>query len=119
MADANDTGFARRLQRIEKRHRRLSHGYVRLKDVDGLLTPVPDRRLPRRSFSLAGLLMTLAALTAFKAFLLAYHGPIAYADNLDILASGNAAERAGAWIMSVDPLTRWLAGQFALLPMLW
>ncbi len=119
MADANDTIFARRLQRIEKRHRKLAHGYVRLKNVDGLLIPVPGRRLHRRSFPLAGLLMTLAALTAFKAFLLAYHGPIIYAGNLDILASGNAAERAGAWIMSADPLTRWLAGQFALLPTLW
>lgn len=119
MADANDTIFARRLQRIEKRHRKLAHGYVRLKNVDGLLIPVPDRRLHRRSFPLAGLLIALAALTAFKGFLLAYHGPTAYAENLDILATGNAVERVGAWVMSADPLTRWLAAQFSLLPTLW
>ena len=119
MADANDTAFAKRLDRIDKRHRKLAHGYVRLKNVDGLLIPVPDRRLHRRSFPLVGLLAALAGLTAFKGFLLAYHGQTTYAENLDILTAGNAVERVGAWIMSADPLTRWLAGQFTLLPSLW
>lgn len=116
MADANDIRFAKRLKKIDKHHRKVAHGYVRLKNVDGLLIPVPDRRPMRRSFPFVGLLMTVGALTAFKGFLLAYHGPITYAENVGILASGTAVERAGAWIMSADPVTSWIAQQFTYLP---
>ncbi len=116
MADANDIRFVQRLQKIDKRHRKIAQGHVRLKNVDGLLIPVPERRPMRRSFPFVGLLMTFAALTAFKGFLLAYHGPITYADNLQLLASGNVVERAGAWVMSADPATTWLAQQFSFVP---
>ena len=119
MADANDIRFVKRLEKIDKRHTRLAHGYVQLKEVDGLLIPVPARRPMRRSFPFVGLLMTFGALTAFKGFLLSYHGPITYAENVDLLASGNVVERVGAWIMSADPATVWVAQQFSILPALW
>ncbi len=119
MAGGDDIRFVKRLQKIEERHRKLARGYVRLKEVDGLLVPVPARRPVRRSFPFVGLLMTISALTAFKGFLLFHHGPITYAENVELLASGNVVEKLGAWIMSADPATIWLARQFSLLPALW
>lgn len=119
MADANDIEFVKRLQKVEERHRRLARGHVRLKEVDGLLIPVPARRPARRTFPFVGLLMTISALTGFKGFLLFHHGPTTYAQNVDLLASGNVVEKLGAWIMSADPATIWVAQQFAVLPGLW
>ncbi len=115
MADANYVSFVERLQKVEKRHRKLSRGYVRLKEVDGLLIPVPDRRV-RRPFPAVGVMLTIAALLAFKGFLLAYHGPITYGERVDLLASGNIVEQAGAWIMRADPITQWIAQQFMSIP---
>ncbi len=119
MADANDIRFVTRLDKINKRHQRLAHGYVRLKNIDGLLVPVPEKRRLRRRFPFGGVLMTLGALTAFKGFLVFYLGSVTYAARVELLASGNVVEQVGAWIMSADPATLWVARQFAILPGLW
>jgi len=111
MADANYARFNKRVHEIERRHRRLASGYVRLEERDGLLIPV-DRKLPRRGLPLRGIVLTLSAFLAFKGFLLAYLGPVAYADRLSLLEGGNVVEQIGGWVMGLDPVTIWIAQQF-------
>ncbi len=57
MADANYVRFNKRLNDIDRRHRKLSRGYVQLVERDGLLVPV-SRRTARRGFPFRGLLLT-------------------------------------------------------------
>lgn len=110
MAQANDVRFSKRVREIDRRHRKLSRGYVQLVERDGLLIPVAYRPA-RRRFVLKSLFMLLASFLAFKVLLLAYLGPITYADRLGKLTNGSAIEQFGAWIMSADPLTVWAAQQ--------
>lgn len=114
MADANIARFNKRVREIEGRHKRLSSAYVRLEERDGLLIPVARSR-PRRSMPLRGITLSLVTFLVFKGFLLAYLGPITYADRLATLEAGNAAEKLGGWIMSADPVTLWIASQLGAL----
>ena len=114
MADANYARFNKRVYEIERRHRRLASGYVRLEERDGLLIPV-DRKRPRRGLPLRGITLALSAFLVFKGFLHAYLGPVTYADRVALLESGSVVEQFGAWIMGLDPITIWIAGQFAAL----
>jgi len=112
MADANYVKFNKRLRSIDRNHRKLSRGYVQLVERDGILVP-HSRRTARRGFPFRGLLLTLAVFLVFKGFLLAQLGPITYEGRVDKLAVGNAVEQAGAWAMTADPITVWVAGQLA------
>jgi len=112
MADANYARFNKRVHEIERRHNRLSSAYVRLEERNGLLIPVERKRL-RRGLPLRGITLALSAFLVFKGFLLAYLGPVTYADRVALLESGNVVEQAGAWIMALDPISVWIATQFA------
>ncbi|GGD35560.1 hypothetical protein [Sinisalibacter lacisalsi] len=114
MADANYARFSKRLREIEGRHKRLSAGYVRLEERDGVLVPV-ERARPRRSLPLRGITLSLVAFLLFKGFLLNYIGPITYGDRLAMLEAGNVVERLGGWVMGADPITLWIASQFGAL----
>lgn len=111
MADANYARFSKRVNEIERRHKKLSSYYVRLEERDGLLVPVSAGR-GRRELPVRGIALALSAFLLFKGFLLAYLGPVAYTDRVALLESGNMAEQLGAWIMATDPATLWLAAQF-------
>lgn len=111
MADANYVKFNKRLRDIDRKHRKLSRGYVQLVERDGLLVPVSRRRAPRRALPAKGLLLILAGFLLFKAFLLASIGPITYQERVTRLADGTAVEQAGAWAMTADPVTLWVADQ--------
>ena len=111
MADANYVKFNKRLNIIDRRHRKMSRGYMRLVERDGMLIPVANSR-PRLGFPVKGLLLTLAAFMAFKGFLLTYLGPITYEGRVDKLADGGIGEQIAAWVMSPDVVTTWIATQF-------
>ncbi len=113
MAQAGDVRFNKRLRGIERKHRKLSRGYVQLVERDGLVVPAASRP-SRRGFALKGLFLLLAGFLVFKVLLLAHLGPITYMDRLEKLTSGSAIEQFGAWIMSADPLTIWAAQQIIL-----
>ncbi len=110
MADANYVNFEGRVKKINRRHRKLGRGQVRLVERDGIIVPVPARRA-RRRFPLTGLLFTFATFVTFKGLFLAHLGERAYGERIGALASGDLSERFGAWVMTADPITIWIAAQ--------
>ncbi len=105
--------FDRRMRRINRRHSRLSRGYVTSVNRDGLLVATPSRR--RSSMPLRGVVIIVAILMIFKGFLHAQLGPTAYQTRVDSLAGGTTVEQIGAWIMTADPTTVWISSQLSSL----
>lgn len=105
--------FDRRMERISRRHTKLSRGYVTRVNGDGLIVAKPKRRGGKvlvRAFVLLVLVLFL-----FKAFLLAEIGDDAYDARVTALASGSWGEQAGSVAMAKDPITIWLANKFSSL----
>lgn len=101
--------FDRRMRRINRRHSKLSQGYVTAVTGDGLVVAKPQRRSNRGM--LRGLAMVVIVMMLFKAFLHAQLGPEAYQDRIDALAAGTAVEQAGAYAMVADPITLWVSSK--------
>src|SRR5215207_4101228 len=102
------TTFDRRVTRLETKHRLLSAGVTYRIGSDGLITAHPNRRfLPR--FPSRGLVLLVVTAFAFKAALLVASGEAAYNTRLAELAQGQSVERAMAWLMQPDPVTRAVA----------
>lgn len=108
MAHANTQNFDKRLEKILRKHQKMARGYVPTLTEDGLIVATPRRRvrLPWR----AGLFL-LVVLMGFKAILLSSIGTTAYAERVAGLQAGTQIERAGAWVMTADPVTVWLSEQ--------
>ena len=109
MADANLQDFGKRLRRIDRRHRKMAHGYVTSINHDGLIVARPRRRAPR--FPWKGLMLTAALLLLFKGFLYMSLGGITYDARVERLSQGTVVEQAGAFVMQADPATLWISGQ--------
>ncbi|QMU57901.1 MAG: hypothetical protein GKR98_06630 [Boseongicola sp.] len=101
--------FERRMRRINRRHTKLSQGYVTQVNGDGLVVARPKRRTS--GSTIRGVALMLAVILVFKGFLYAQLGPQGYADRVNALAGGNTIEQAGAWVMTADPVTLWLSEQ--------
>ncbi|MCR9127578.1 MAG: hypothetical protein NXH82_15870 [Rhodobacteraceae bacterium] len=99
--------FNRRLDRLGRKHKAMGDGYTTSLRKDGLLVATP-RRKPRR-LPLRPLMFVAVAVMVSKVCLLSYLGETAYQARLDRLAQGGTVERAGAWTMSIDPVTRALS----------
>ena len=102
MADANLDNFDKRMEKILRKHQKMSRGYVATINDDGLIVAKPRRRirLPWRP-----ILFLLVLALCFKVGLHAYIGPEAYQARVDKLAAGTELEQAGAWAMAADPVT--------------
>ncbi len=99
--------FETRLRRLGRRHARMyQNGIVARMGSDGLISAHPRRRLPR--FPLRGLAILFLAALLYKSFVFASLGSGVYQARVDLLASGNLVEKAGAWMMQVDPATQLL-----------
>lgn len=109
MADANMKDFGKRVRRINKRHRKMARGFVPSVNHDGLIVARVRRSGPR--FPWKGIALCFIAFFAFKGFLLVQLGQSTYNDRVGKLESGTMVEQAGAYVMSADPVTRWIAGQ--------
>jgi hypothetical protein len=105
--------FGMRLRRIDRRHRKLSDGYVTSVNHDGLIIAVPRRRRIRVPF--AGIALLAVGVLALKGMVHAQLGPEVYEARIAGLAQGGQIERAGAWVMQPDPLTLWISQQAATL----
>ena len=105
--------FERRMRRINRRHTKLSQGYVTTVNDDGLVIAKPHRR--KRGSALRGLALIAIVVLVFKGFLHAQLGIDAYDERVEQLAGGNAVEQAGAWIMTPDPVTLMLSEQISSL----
>ena len=95
--------FERRMRRINRRHTKLSQGYVTAVNEDGLVVAKPQRR--SSGAMLRGLGLIVVVILVFKGFLHAQLGVDAYSERVERLAAGNIVEQAGAWVMSADPIT--------------
>ena len=105
--------FERRMRRINKRHSKLSHGFVTKVTDDGLVVAKPRKRRGYavfRAFYLFVLIMII-----FKGFLHSSLGPIAYQENVDALKNGNIVEQFGGLAMTADPVTQWLSATISSL----
>ena len=106
MVDAFDN-FDKRLNKIDRKHRALARGYTSRVGSDGLIVIRPRRRglrLPVKGLALLGL-----GFFGLKGLMLAQIGHDNFAARLNDLNNGTIAEQAGAWIMQVDPATKWIA----------
>lgn len=105
--------FEQRYRRVLQRHRQLSRGYVTRLGGNGVITHEPARRIDK-GFSLY--LLTIPLLVGFfvKAGIYLVLGDERYAAQLALLQEGGAVERAGAWVMALDPITELVAGMLAL-----
>ena len=109
MAVHRDTGFGRRVRKLEKQHRRLAQGYVTSVNHDGLV--VARVRRGGMRFPFRGILLLAIAFLGFKSFLYANSGPTGYSERLALMQQGTIAERAGAWVMQPDVVTMWIVDQ--------
>lgn len=105
--------FDRRMRRINRRHSKLSQGYVTSVNQDGLVVAKPQRRARRGT--LRGVAMIVIIVMLFKGFLHAHLGPAAYSDRIEALSQGTVIEQAGAVAMAADPITVWLSSQLVSL----
>lgn len=110
MADANYHDFDKRMRRILRNHERLSHGHVTTVTRSGLIVARPRRRVfawvPWRLI-LALLIIGMVAKVALYINL----GPEAYGARVAELAQGTEVEQAGAYLMTADQATIWIAGK--------
>ena len=99
--------FYRRQHRLSRKHRRLAEGYVTRVNKAGVIEHQPT---PRAGSALARILILgILAVLGFKTLVLSWLGAEAYGQKLAALDAGSAVERAGAWIMQIDPVTLKLA----------
>ncbi|MEQ9041630.1 MAG: hypothetical protein RIE24_25170 [Silicimonas sp.] len=101
--------FERRMRRINRRHSKLSQGYVTAVNSDGLVVAKPQRRGNRGM--LRGLAMIVIVMMLFKGFLHAQLGAQSYQDRIEALAAGTVIEQAGAYFMVADPITLWISSK--------
>ncbi|MEL6466976.1 MAG: hypothetical protein AAFQ58_18600 [Pseudomonadota bacterium] len=101
--------FEERLNVLGRKHSAMGNGYTTRVRGDGLIVVKPKPQ-PRRGFPLRGLLALALGFFLFKAFMMASLGETTYDERTGKLAEGTAVEQAGAWLMQLDPFTRYLAG---------
>lgn len=100
--------FDDRLNRVSRKHRNLTSGTVYRIGPDGLISAEPDRRA-RLRFPLRPLLFLAGVAFVFKVVLFVGLGEGTYMGRLGLLQQGGVVERASAWAMQPDPVTRALA----------
>lgn len=116
MSTITDNGFETRIMKVRRNHASMARGYDAKVGRDGLIVFRPKRRkagLPLRNLPLRGLFLLVAAFFGFKVLVLLQIGDLAYQTRIDAMMSGTIAERAGAWALQIDPLTRTIVQQLA------
>ncbi|NOD77129.1 MULTISPECIES: hypothetical protein [unclassified Ruegeria] len=101
--------FNQRVNRLNKKHQKMSRGYRATMRKDGLVVMKPQR--VSSAVPVRVLLFTLVAFFVFKAFLLSHLGPTGYQYRIDSLSEGTKVEQAGAWVMQIDPVSQALSQQ--------
>lgn len=99
--------FEKRARAVESRHRKLADGYVTRMDKDGVMRHAPIRKF--RLIRPRMIVYALGAFLAFKVFLVTQLGNVTYNERVMVLSQGSMVERAGAYVMAIDPATEWLA----------
>ncbi|OYU19284.1 MAG: hypothetical protein CFE34_06060 [Rhodobacteraceae bacterium PARR1] len=105
MADPNRDDFYGRVARLEQAHAR-GHGH---EAAGALGRSAYFRPSPRRLPVLRGSVFVLATVIGLKATLYGGMPEDVYLSRLAALKQGTAIERVGAFLMTPDPVTGWLA----------
>lgn len=113
MSTMTDNGFNARIEKVERVHRRMAHGYDARIGRDGLILFRPRPARSKRRLPLRGLLAVLVAVVGFKALVLTQIGDMAYQARIDDLVAGTPAEHLGGYVLGLDPVTRMIADQLA------
>lgn len=95
--------FRKRQAGVRRKHERMAKGYVNKLDRNGVIVQKPDSK--SGSYATRAILLCAICLMGFKAFLLIGLGTDAYTETLAALNTGSGFERAGAWVMQIDPVT--------------
>lgn len=104
--------FYKRLRPLHAKHKAMANGYSTHLREDGLIIVKPHRAYARQRGSLwSNLVVFLLGAFAFKCLVLYSLGEISYQSRIDTLVNGNQVEQAGAWIMQIDPATRFVVDQ--------
>ena len=65
----------------------------------------------RRGFPWAGMFTIVVSFFMIKGILMSQYGPDFYSQNVVRLSGGTTVEKAAAWTMAPDPVSRWIATQ--------
>ncbi len=103
--------FDRRLRRLNRKNRAMTRGYTTRMRPDGLIVLQPRSTAPR--IQPRTIVFFLVACLAFKGFLIAAVGPVSYEQRVANLAQGTSVEKAGAWVMQIDPASQWISEKVA------
>lgn len=95
--------FGEKIDRLERKHRKLARGSVTVMRADGLMVMRPRRNGLRRLVVFAFILGM--ALVAFKSVVFVADGAIDYETRLARLSEGTGPERVAAQIMEIDGVT--------------
>ncbi|WP_255200053.1 hypothetical protein [Sulfitobacter sp. HGT1] len=101
--------FGKRVNNLNRKHKALANGYYTTIRNDGLVIARPRRR--DTGLPVKYILALVVLFVLLKAFMLSANGPGTYQIRLNALSEGTAIERAGAWILQVDPVTQALANK--------
>lgn len=96
--------FQDRLRSVTRKHAAMANGFTTYVRGDGLIVVKPKRR-KSRGISARGVVWSIFWFTMFKSLMLAAMGEASYTERLAKLSEGTMLEQAGAWLMSIDPLT--------------
>lgn len=99
--------FDKRVRTIARKNRRIARGHTTYIDALGVVRKKPARR--GINLPIQGLIMLVLGFALFKGVILASAGQAVYDTRLEVLASGNVFEQAGAWALQIDPVTRVIA----------
>ncbi len=102
--------FDKRQKSVRKKHRQMAQGYVTKLGRNGVIQHTPRRHLP--SLSLPMLMTLTVGFLSFKSFLFVSLGDVGYQTRVDALSDGTIFEKAGAFMMQVEPATMWISSHF-------
>lgn len=104
--------FENRQKAVRRKHTRMAKGYVTKLNKHGVFVHEPDHKAS--GYVMRKLLIVLMGLLTFKSFVLFWLGSEIYQGKVDALSAGTAVDRAGAFLMQIDPISAQFAQVFAL-----
>ena len=103
--------FESRLRRLVRKHRAMTRGYKTRMQPDGLIVAYPKGR--GSPISAKSVVIFLVAFMAFKGLMIASQGVESYDQRLERLHGGTLMEKAGGFVMQVDPISKLIADQIS------
>jgi hypothetical protein len=108
----NNQQFKKRVDQLDRQHKALANGYYTTIRNDGLIIAHPRRR--DTGLPIKYLLVLAVMFFLFKALALSAAGAGTYQSRVNSLSDGNLVERAGAWLLQVDPVTQAVSNTIGL-----